>query len=138
MSACSRWASRAALSYSERVKSIMAVGSLQRRHGVEHRDRAGVPVPHLDRVVADESMAAEDLEAVVRELRDLALRVDLRERGLLARIEAVLEIARGLPDQPAHRVGLDLHVGEPERDRLLLRDRLSERFALLRVRDREL
>ena len=56
--------SRTSRSFLVSSKSIMGFSS--DRHGAfEHAERARVAVPHLDRVLADEAVAAEHLDAVV-------------------------------------------------------------------------
>ena len=82
-------------------------------------------------------MAAEDLQAGVCDLHGLAAHVGLSQSRCPCRVEALLQLAGGLPDQMTHGAHLDLHLCQLEGDRLLLRDRLAESHALLRVRDSE-
>src|SRR5712691_11796132 len=99
----------------------------------------GVAVPLLDREVPYVAVAAADLDRLLGDLdRDLTgLQLRHRALGLLA-----LTTAAALPQRPpdARPRGLDLgrHVGEHERDRLVLDQRPAELLALLRVLEREL
>ena len=96
-------------------------------------------MPLLDREVADVAVATEDLDGLLGDPdRDLA-RLELAHRAL-----AVLELLlrRAHPRRPPHEqpggVDLHLHVGELERDALVLDDLAAERLALLGVFEGEL
>ena len=91
------------------------------------------------RVLANETVATEDLDAVVGDPHRLLGRVLTREMRLLRRFRMALAyVAARLPCHPAHRFDLDVHLSQPECDRLLLGDRLVERDAVLGVGDAEL
>src|SRR5262245_42021057 len=106
---------------------------------LEERVDLRVAVPLLDREVPDVAVAAEHLDSLLGDpARDLT-RLELAHRAL-----AVLEplLRRAHPRRPPHEqacgVDLHLHVGELERDALVLDDLATERLALLCVVEREL
>src|SRR5262249_39050477 len=100
----------------------------------EDRVDLRVAVPAFDRVLAHVAIAAEDLDRVLgdayRDLPGLEL-----AHGALT-VEELL-LVRTHPARPPHqeprRVDLGLHVGELERDALVLDDRPAELHALLGV-----
>src|SRR5215475_4132112 len=96
-----------------------------------------VAVEPRDRRLLDESVPAVDLQRLVHDaVRQLA-GVELRHRGLLREVAALVLEPRGLVDEVPSRLDLDGHVRELELDRLKARDRLPELLALLRVAERE-
>src|SRR5262249_12983640 len=106
---------------------------------LEDRVDLGVAVPALDRVLAQEARAAEDLYGLLgdghRDLASLQL-----AHGALAAAERAVVAPRpgGPPDQQPGGVDLHAHVREGERDRLVLDDRAAELYAALRVLQRVL
>src|SRR5690348_1230591 len=108
------------LTASDSSKSIIVVSSHD-GEAVEGREPARVPEPELHRMLADVAVPAEDLEGVVGDAERGLARVVLDERRLAGCRLAGIELPRRLPREEAHGVDLDRHVGELERDRLLLR-----------------
>src|SRR5437867_10286895 len=94
-------------------------------HAVEGREAARVAQPELHGMVADVAVAAEDLDGVVGDLERGLARIVPRQIALAGRGLSLVEAGGRLPGEQAHGVDLDRHVGEHERDRLLLRDRLA-------------
>src|SRR5690349_3321875 len=113
--------------------------ALNLRGALEDRVDLRVAVHALDRVLARVAVAAEDLDrALGAPDRDLAgLELAHRALGVGERAAGAAHPRRA-PDEQAGRVDLHLHVGERERDRLVLDDRAAELGALLRVRERVL
>src|SRR3954449_6636008 len=94
---------------------------------LEDRVDLGVAVHALDRVLARVAVAAEDLDrALGAPHRDLA-GLELAHRALGVRERAAGPAhPRRAPDEQARGVDLHLHVGERERDRLVLDYRAPE------------
>src|SRR4051794_20567721 len=113
--------------------------SLNLRRPLEDRVDLRVAVHPLDGVFARVPVAAEDLDrALGRPDCDLA-RLELRHRALgVVEVLASATHPGGAPDEEAGGVDLHLHVGEGERDRLVLDDRAAELLALLGVVQRVL
>ena len=84
-------------------------------------------------VVADISVATEDLYCAVRDLKRDSRRLVVRQPSEPGRILASIERAGRLPDEKPSAVDLDRHVGELEGDRLTCCDRLAEGLALFCV-----
>src|SRR5262249_109178 len=84
-------------------------------------------------MVTDVAVASQHLERVVGDLEHLVGGVLSREDGLARGRQPLVQPPGGFPREQANGVDLDRHVGEHERDRLLLRDRHAERLALLGV-----
>ena len=93
-----------------------------------------VAVPPLHRVLLDEAVATEQLDAVEADLHALVGAGLAGQRDLLGEVLARGGAAGGLVGQQPHRLQLDRDVGDHERHRLAVRDRLAERLALLDVR----
>src|SRR5690242_2142034 len=113
--------------------------ALDLRGAFEDRVDLRVAVPPLDRELADVAVAAEDLDRLLGgPYRDLT-GLELAHRALagLERLAVARHPARA-PHEHARRVDLHAHVGELERDPLLLDDRRAERDARLRVVERVL
>src|SRR6185312_16223393 len=91
--------------------------------------------PLLDRVFARVAPAAERLHRGPGAPHRRLGREELGYRGLEGCRLARVELAGGAPDKEARGVYARRHVGEPERDRLMLGDRLSELLARLGVLD---
>src|SRR3990172_1579873 len=94
-----------------------------------------VPEHPLDRVVRDVAVPAVNLDRLVRYEGGHLARVQLRHGGLLLEREATVLAPRGVPDERPRRVDPHRHVRDHELDRLVVRDRLAELDAILRVRD---
>ena len=92
----------------------------------------------LGQVVADVAVAAKYLHGSVGGFERNSLHLIDRERGFAQRVVALVEFPGGFPGQKARAVDLDRHVGELERDGLLLRDLRAEGLALFRVIPRHL
>src|SRR3954447_25069479 len=102
------------------------------------QEQRSVAVEALDLVLLRVAVAAVDAERVLHDLLAGLRGEQLRHAGLEVRALArVLEPRRAQREQPG---GVDLrgHVGELELDRLVLRDWLAERLALLRVAESQL
>ena len=84
-------------------------------------------------MLADVAVASEHLHGVVGDGERRLAHVMLQQCSLAGRRLAGVDLPRRLPGEEAHRVDLDRHVRELERDRLLLRDRDTEGTALLGV-----
>ena len=93
-----------------------------------------VAVPPLHRVLLDVAVAAEQLHAVEADPHPLVGAELARERDLAGEVLAGGRAGGGLPGDQPHRLQLDRDVGDHERDRLPVGDRLAERLALLDVR----
>src|SRR5713226_236316 len=101
---------------------------------LEQRVDLGVAVPLLDREVADVAVAAADLDRLLRDLHCHLAGLQLRHRALgLLELAAAAAFPQRSPDQRARRLDLSRHVGEHERDGLVLDQRPSELLALLCV-----
>src|SRR6476469_2487309 len=113
--------------------------ALDLRGALEDRVDLGVAVPALDGELARVAVAAEDVHgALGGPERDLA-RLELAHRalGVLER-DRVAPHPRRAPDEQARGVDLELHVGQRERDGLVLDDLPAELLALARVVERVL
>src|SRR3954454_10712198 len=96
-------------------------------------DGPQVAVPPLHRVLLDEPVPAQQLYAVKSDLH-AALGAEPASQGDLALGGLALgHPTGGLPGQQPHALQLDRDVGDHERHRLAVGDRLTERFALLHV-----
>src|SRR5438046_2283897 len=98
------------MSRSSRPRRADAMRGLESERAFEHTERARVAVPHLDGVLADEAVPAEHLNTLVGHPHALRGRVGARVVTRLQRVVSLLELARGLPAEPAHRLGLDVHL----------------------------
>src|SRR2546428_2867105 len=89
--------------------------------------------------VADVAVPSADLDRLLGDLdRDFA-RLQLRHRAFgLLELTAAAAFPQRPPDEGAGGLDLRRHVGEHERDRLVLDQRPAELLALLRVMEREL
>ena len=74
----------------------------------------------------DVAVAAEHLHRAVGDGERHVVGEALGEAGLARRVAALVEAPGGLPHQQPRGVDLDRHLGEHERDRLALGDRLAE------------
>jgi len=83
--------------------------------------------------IAQVAMPAEHLDALIGNPHRILCAVGVRKLRLTRRVAALLENRRRFPRHPAHRIGFDPHIGEAERDRLLLRERIAMHHALLGV-----
>src|ERR1700693_5881287 len=114
MSACSCAAARTFLSASVSSKSIILYSffcrDLDADRAFHYRNAARVAIPHLDRVIAQVSMAAEHLDAFISDPHRLLAVVGVRELRLPGRVAALLENRGRLPRHPSHRVGFDPHI----------------------------
>src|SRR5262249_20058582 len=91
------------------------------------------------RVLARVAVAAEDLDRALGAPDGDLAGLELAHRALgVGERAAGAAHPRGAVDEQARRVDLHLHVGERERDRLVLDDRPAELGALLRIRERVL
>src|SRR6266511_3935543 len=108
--------------------------ALDLRGALEEGVDLRVPVPLLHREVADVALAAEDLDGLLGGPDGDLARLELAHRAL-AVLERLLGGAhpRRPPDEEACRVDLHLHVGELERDALVLDDLAPEGLAVLGV-----
>ena len=107
----------------------------QTQHASFHdADGPEVAVPPLDRVLLDEAVAAEQLDAVEADLHALVGAQLAGEGDLAGEVLAGRGAGGGLVGQQPHRLQLDRDVGDHERHRLAVGDRLAERLALLDVR----
>src|SRR5213593_2132865 len=105
----------------------------------EERVDLGVAVPLLDREVADVAVAAADLDRLLGDLDRHLAGLQLRHRALrLLELAAVTALPQRPPYQCSRGLDLGRHVGEHERDRLVLDQRASELLALLGVLQGEL
>src|SRR5882757_8484841 len=104
---------------------------------LEDRVDLGVPVPALDRMIAQVAGTAQDLYGLLGHAYGDLARLELAHRTL-AGLERALVAAHpgGPPDEQARRVDLGPHVGQRERDRLVLNDRPAELLARLGVVER--
>src|SRR3989475_5924882 len=94
-----------------------------------------IPQHPFDRVVRDVSVAAVDLDRLVRDEGRHLARVQLPHCSLfLERLPAVLEPSGAMDERPG-RIDPGGHVREHELDRLVLRNRLRELNPFLRVLD---
>src|SRR5207249_2581406 len=124
---------------SESSKSIIGVPPSNRCwlsndcHAFEARKASGVAKPELDGVVANVAVTAEDLHGIVGNLQRHVRSVLLREVRLTGGVLCAVDLPRSFPDEQPGGVDLDRHLGEHERDRLLLSDREAEGLPLLRV-----
>ena len=97
-------------------------------------DGPQVAVPPLDRVLLDEAVAAEQLDAVEADLHALLGAEPAGQRDLAGEVLARgSRAAGGLPGQQPHGLQLDRDVGDHEGHRLAVGDRLAERLALVDV-----
>lgn len=87
-------------------------------------------------MVLDEAVAPEQLHAAGADLLALLGAQHARQVRLAVKRQPLLCAARGAPRQQAHRLDLDADVGDHERHRLSVRDRLAERVPIVAVRDR--
>src|SRR4051812_1876173 len=85
-----------------------------------------VAVHALDGVLTRVPVAAVDLDGALGDPHGDASGLELRLRALGIGVAAVAGEPRGAPDEQPRRVDLGDHVGEHERDRLVLDDRLAE------------
>src|SRR6266849_2374600 len=100
---------------------------------LEQRVDLGVPVPLLDREVPDVSVAATDLDRLLGDFDCHLARLQLRHRALgPLELTAVAALPQRSPDERTRRLDLGGHVGEHERDRLVLDQRAAELLALRR------
>src|SRR4051812_9273742 len=113
--------------------------ALDLRRALEDRVDLRVAVPALHGELARVAVAAEDVHrALGRPQRHLAgLELAHRALGVVERL-VVAAHPRGPPHEQASGVDLELHVGQRERDRLVLDDRLAELDAVARVLERVL
>src|SRR5690606_18264078 len=101
---------------------------------LEDGEDLGVAVEALDRVVAGVAGAAEDLDGLFGDPDGGLAGDELAHRALgLAEGPAVAGHPRGPPGEQAGDVDPGGHVGEEERDRLVLADLAAELLALERV-----
>src|SRR3954447_23371263 len=105
----------------------------------EDRVDLRVAVPPLDRVLAHVAIAAEDLDRLLGDAHGRLPRLELAH-GAFTVLERLPRRThpRRPPDEEPRRVDLRLHVGQLERDRLVLDDRPAELHALLGVVERVL
>src|SRR5207302_3327248 len=99
----------------------------------------GVAMHALDRVLPRVAVAAEDLDGLLRDPhRGLAgEQLALRAFGSVERLALARHPRRPPHEQPG-RVDARLHVGELERDALVLDDRPAELLTRLRIIERDL
>src|SRR3954465_10548186 len=108
--------------------------ALDLRGALEDRVDLRVAVHPLDRVLARVAVAAEDLDRALGAPHGDLAGLELAHRALGVRERAAGPAPpRRAPAEQAGGVDLHLHVGERERDRLVLDDRAPELGALLRV-----
>src|SRR4051794_5227391 len=112
--------------------------ALDLRRALADQQQRRVAVQALDLVLLGVAVAAVDAERVLHDLLAGLRGEQLRHAGLEVRALAGVLQARGLAGEEASGLDLRGHVRELELDRLVLRDRLAERLALLRVAQREL
>src|SRR5271170_4626296 len=84
--------------------------SLHAGETIEHREGPGVPVPHLERIFANESVPAGELHALVGDLQRLFGGVALREPRRPCGFRIRIELGRGSKSRPADSVRRDMHV----------------------------
>src|SRR6476661_6175277 len=113
--------------------------ALDLRRALEDRVDLRVPVPLLHRVLTHVAVAAEDLNRLLGDPHRDLTGLELAHRALTGGelLAVVAHPARAVHEEPG-RVDLHLHVGELERDALVLDDRPAERLALLGVLERVL
>src|SRR5262245_13067977 len=111
------------------------------------QDLAGAPAPEqearvpevpLHRVLRREGVRGEDPGGLVADPVGGLRREELGHRGFPGHRPPLVDAPRGVVHEQARGVELREHVGEPERHRLVLADRLAEGDALLRVAERRL
>src|SRR5271165_1467723 len=78
---------------------------------VEDRKRAGVAVPHLEREITYEAVAAENLHAFVRDPHSGLGGIKLRESSAAGRIFRVVDFYSRPQHHPPHGLDFDVHVG---------------------------
>ena len=100
---------------------------------LHHPGRAQVAVPALDGVFLGVAVAAEQLHAVRPDRIACSAHERARERRLADELAARLGEAGGAVGRQSHRLELDRDVGDHERDRLAVGDRLAERDPLVDV-----
>src|SRR5213594_2489594 len=99
---------------------------------LEERVDLGVAVPFLDWEVADVAVAAADLDRLLGHLHGHLAGLQLRHRALgVLELAAVSSLPQRPPDERTRGLDLGRHVGEHERDRLVLDQRAPELLALL-------
>src|SRR4051794_5445641 len=107
--------------------------ALDLRRALADQQQRRVAVQALDLVLLGVPVAPVDAERVLDDLLAGLGGEQLRHAGLEVRALAGVLHPRGLEREQAGGLDLGGHVGELELDRLVLRDRLAERRALLRV-----
>src|SRR5664280_591236 len=113
--------------------------ALNFRSPFEDRVDLRVTVPALDGIFAHVAVTAQDLDRLFGDLDRRLARVELGHRALTVKERlAGRGHPRRTPHQKARRVDVHFHVGELERDPLVLDDGATELLALLRVVEREL
>src|SRR5262245_25472545 len=122
-------------SFSGSSQLIMSPPPLNRDAAFENAHRPQVAVPELDHVLADEAVATEQLHAVGADLHALVGRLQPRQVRLALERQALLGARCRAVRQEAQAVELDGDVGDHERDRLAVRDRLAEGHAVVAISD---
>src|SRR5271163_2398043 len=132
-SACARASLSISRSLSVNAKLIIGRSLSRADQSVEDGQGSGVAVPHLQRQIADEAVAAENLHALVGDAEPVVGAVTLSEPRAAGRRPGLAELGGGSQRHPAHRLGRDMHVRQFEGDALFLRDRLAVHDALFGV-----
>src|ERR1700683_2825783 len=141
MRAC--WCAPLRISWSAGVSSKSIIACPYRREAktvelnadraFQHRYRARVAIPHLDRVIAQVAVASQHLHALIGDPHRLLAVVCVCELRLLGGVAALLENRGRLPGHPSHRVSFDAHVGQSKCYDLFLRERRAVHHALLEI-----
>src|ERR1700722_8485527 len=133
--ACSRASARISRSLSVKAKLIIgrSLSGSRADQSVEHGQRSGVAVPHLQRQIADVAVSTENLHAPIGDDEPVISAVALRQPRVASRRLRLVEFRRGPQHHPAHRLDSDMHVREFEGDALLFGDRLFMHDAFFRV-----
>src|SRR5271168_4661338 len=112
--ACSRASARISRSLSVKAKLIIgrSLSGSRADQSVEHGQRSGVAVPHLQRQVSDVAVSAEQLYPLVSDDEPVLGAVALRQSCIPRRRLRLVEFRRGPERHPAHRLDSDMHVRE--------------------------
>src|ERR1700733_514021 len=104
--ACSRASARISRSLSVKAKLIIRrfLSGLRADQSVEHGQRSGISVPHLQRQVAEVAVAAENLHALVGDDEPMVGAVALRQPRVAGRRLRLVEFRRGSERHPTHRL----------------------------------
>src|SRR6202012_1386081 len=101
---------------------------LDEQGALHHARGPEVPVPALDRVLLDEAVATEQLDAVGADLHPLLGAEPAGDGRLAGEVLALVGAGGGTIGDQAHAVRLDADFGDLEGDALAVGDRFAERL----------